>query len=337
MSVKATVLVAWIAVLLFPVSSRALEPGEGFVAVRGGKVWYRVVGRGGGTPLLVLHGGPGGRGCLLSGLAALADERPVVFYDQLGSGRSERPADKSLWQIERFVAELATVRNALDLQRVHILGHSWGSALAAEYLLTQRPTGVASVAFVGPLLSTPRWIADADRLRSTLPDYVQRVLTRNEQAGTTDSDEYKTASDVFYDRYLLLRKPEPRIADCEGSIFGEPVYLTMWGPSEFYATGNLRHYDQTARLAELKLPVLFLTGRYDEATPETVADFHRLVPGSDFVVLEKSAHMSMLDEPEQFMSVVRSFLRKADSLLSQGPPNNQMQRTRPAQGMEPRR
>jgi proline iminopeptidase len=85
----------------------------------------------------------------------------------------------------------------------------------------------------------------------------------------------------------------------------------MWGPSEFYSTGNLRDYDRTARLGELRLPVLFLTGRYDEATPETVADFHRLVPGSEFVVLENSAHMSMLDEPEKFMSVVRSNSRDA--------------------------
>jgi proline iminopeptidase len=91
----------------------------------------------------------------------------------------------------------------------------------------------------------------------------------------------------------------------------------MLGPSEFYATGNLKNYDRTARLAELTLPVLFLTGRYDEATPETVADFHRLVPGSEFVVLEHSAHWSMLDEPEQFISVVRSFLRRTDGHSSQ--------------------
>jgi proline iminopeptidase len=309
---KTIVLIAGAAVLLLHVTSRAQEPGEGFVTVPGGKVWYRVVGRGDGIPLLILHGGPGSHSCRLSGLAALADERPVVFYDQLGSGRSERPEDKSLWQIERFVAELAAVRSALDLQRVHILGHSWGSTLAAEYLLTRQPAGVESVTFVGPLLSTPRWIADAERLRATLPDYVQRVLARHEQAGTTDSDEYKTASEIFYDRYLLLRKPVPYIADCDGSVFGESVYHAMWGPSEFYSTGNLRDYDRTARLGELRLPVLFLTGRYDEATPETVADFHRLVPGSEFVVLENSAHMSMLDEPEKFMSVVRSFLRKAD-------------------------
>lgn len=289
-----------------------LRPGEGFVPVPGGKVWYRIVGGGTRTPLLVLHGGPGGQGCMLSGLGAMADERPVVFYDQLGSGRSERPTDQSLWRIERFVTELATVRRTLGLERVHLLGHSWGTMLAAEYLLTQRPSGVVSVVFAGPYFSTPRWIADANRLRATLPDYVQRVMARNEQAGTTDSDEYKTASEVFYDRYMYHRSPRPRVADCEGSVSGEPVYHAMWGPSEFYATGNLRNRDLTARLGELSLPVLFLTGRYDEATPETVGEFHRLVPGSELVILENSAHMEMLDEPEPFMAAVRSFLRRAE-------------------------
>lgn len=320
MAKKITVVAVGLAALLCPVASRALERGEGLLTMPGGKVWYRVVGHGGGIPLLVLHGGPGSGSCRLSGLAALGDERAVVFYDQLGCGRSDRPADTSLWQIERFVAELAAVRSALDLPRVHILGHSWGSALAAEYLLTLRPKGVASVIFSGPLLSTPRWMADADRLRATLPDYVQRVLIRNEKAGTTDSDEYLAAAEVFYDRYLLLRKPEPRIADCETSVFGESVYLTMWGPSEFYATGNLKNYDRTARLAELKLPTLFLAGRYDEATPETVADFHRLVPGSEFVVFERSAHWSFLDEPDQFMSVVRAFLSRVDGSGAMGRP-----------------
>ena len=172
-------------VLLLVSALGAFQLSEGFIEVPGGKVWYRVVGEGEQTPLLILHGGPGGRSCSFSGLGALGDERPVVFYDQLGGGRSERPEDDSLWRIERFVTELATVRSALDLDRVHILGHSWGSMLAAEYLLTEQPAGVASVIFSGPLLSTPRWIADTNRLRTTLPDYVQRVLAQHEEAGTT--------------------------------------------------------------------------------------------------------------------------------------------------------
>ena len=113
-------------------STPRLQPHEGFVAVPGGRVWYKVVGSGSGTPLLLLHGGPGATSHYLEPLSALGDERPVIFYDQLGCGRSDRPSDTNLWRVERFVEELKMVRQTLGLRRLHILGHSWGAMLAAE-------------------------------------------------------------------------------------------------------------------------------------------------------------------------------------------------------------
>src|SRR5262249_10200477 len=124
-------------------TQRAPVVREGKVAVEGGNVWYRIVGADKpGVPLLILHGGPGIPHDYLEPLDALANERPVVFYDQLGCGNSDRPKDKSLWTIEQFVDELAKVRAALKLDRVHILGHSWGTILAVEYMLKQKRDGV---------------------------------------------------------------------------------------------------------------------------------------------------------------------------------------------------
>jgi proline iminopeptidase len=88
----------------------------------------------------------------------------------------------------------------------------------------------------------------------------------------------------------------------------------MWGPSEFYATGSLKTYDVTPRLHELRVPVLFTCGRFDEATPATVASFQRLVPHARLAVFEHSAHLTMIDEPVRYASTVRAFLRRADSL-----------------------
>jgi len=110
-------------------------------------------------------------------------------YDQLGSGRSDRPSDPSLWRIDRFVEELAAIRKTLKLDRIHVLGHSWGAALVAEYLLNSKPAGIQSVIFAGPLLSTPRWIADARVLLTELHETVQQVIATHEQAGTTKSPE----------------------------------------------------------------------------------------------------------------------------------------------------
>jgi len=92
---------------------RVVSPDEGFIDVPGGRVWYRVVGKGPGTPLLLLHGGPGAPSYYLKPLAALGDERPVIFYDQLGCGRSDRPTDSTLWTIQRFIEELADLLQEL--------------------------------------------------------------------------------------------------------------------------------------------------------------------------------------------------------------------------------
>jgi pimeloyl-ACP methyl ester carboxylesterase len=100
---------------------------EGYIEVPGGRVWFRSIGEAADdrAPLLCLHGGPGFTHNYLEPLEALADRRRVIFYDQLGCGRSERPDDLSLWTVQRFVEEVAQVRAALGLERLHLFGSSW--------------------------------------------------------------------------------------------------------------------------------------------------------------------------------------------------------------------
>ncbi len=288
-----------------------LSPGEGYVDVPGGRVWYRIVGSGRATPLLVLHGGPGVPSYYLKPLAALADERPVVFYDQLGAGHSEAPADTTLWQVDRFVRELARVREELGISEVHILGHSWGSMLAVDYMLTQ-PLGVQSLVLASPALSVARWVRDADSLKATLPDSVQAIIAHHEASGTTDAAEYQDAVMEYYRRFLARKQPWSADIDSTFAQFNTDLYGYMWGPSEFAATGTLKDYDRTNRLPELGLPVLFTAGRYDEATPSTVAFFQRQVPGAELAILEASAHLTMQDEPEEYVRIIRDFLRRVE-------------------------
>ena len=115
---------------------------EGFLPFRGHKVWYRIVGKGeepGKLPLLCLHGGPGVPHDYLEPLEAMATGgRRAIFYDQLGCGNSDQPHDPSLWTVDLFVEEVGVVRRELGLERIHLLGQSWGGMLAMEYALTQQ-------------------------------------------------------------------------------------------------------------------------------------------------------------------------------------------------------
>ena len=284
---------------------------EGYIEVTGGQIWYKIVGEGDGVPLLLLHGGPGFPSEYLDPLGALADERPVVFYDQLGCGRSDRPIDARLWRLDRFVEEVGRVREALSLSRVHILGQSWGTMLAVDYALTQ-PGGLVSLILASPALSIRRWTQDARRLPSELPEDSLATLDAHEREGFTSCPEYRAALIDFYRRYICRMRPSQ--ASLERSFAGanQAVYQAMWGPTEFNVTGVLSTYERADRLPEITVPALFTCGRFDEATPDATAWYHSLLPGSKIRVFEKSAHQAHLEEPTQYVELVRAFLHQSE-------------------------
>lgn len=289
------------------------EPGQGFIDVPGGPVWYEVTGTGDGLPLVALHGGPGGTSCGFARLSALGSERPVIRYDQLGTGRSGRPDDLSLWTVERYVDELHEIRTSLGLREIHLLGHSWGGALAAAYVLDKGTDGIASLTLSSPLLSTPDWIADANYLRQQLPREVQNTLTEHEEAGSIDSEEYQEASKVFYARHVYGGDPLERPAACNGSGGSKLIYEYMWGPTEFYATGTLRDFDVTDRLSEIDVPVMFMAGEFDEARPIRMQEYAKLIPGSDIHIIKNAAHASLGRQPDEYRRVIEAFMDAAEA------------------------
>jgi proline-specific peptidase len=279
---------------------------EGFIEVPGGRVWYRSVGEGG-TPLLCLHGGPGFTHYYLEPLEALADRRQVIFYDQLGCGRSDRPRDTALWTVERFVEELAVVRNALGLGRLHLFGSSWGGMLAMQYVLDRRPE-LDSLILCGSPASMTRWVRDCDELLAAQPDEVRRVIRDHEQAGFTACPEYQAAILGFYREHVCRLSPWPPGLERSFAEAGYDVYTTMNGPSEFTVTGSLKTWDIMDRLPEITVPTLLVGGRYDECRPGHLEEMHRRIAGSRLVIIENASHLCFAEQPAEFTAVVNSFL-----------------------------
>jgi proline-specific peptidase len=296
---------------------------EGHVRFRGFKVWYRIVGEPeeeSKLPVLCLHGGPGGTYDYLEPLEALAGTgRRVIFYDQLGCGNSDQPHDQALWTVGLFVEELGVVRRSLGLDRLHILGQSWGGMLGMEYALS-RPGGLASLIAVSSPASMKLWVAEANRLREQLPPEVQRVLLEHERAGTTQDPAYQKAMMVFYQRHLcrLDPWPEPLLRTFTKMMKSPEVYHTMNGPSEFHVIGVIKDWDVTARLGEIDVPTLVISGRHDEATPALVEAVHRGIPGSEWVLFENSSHSVHLEEPAKFLEVVGRFLDGVETRRYEG-------------------
>lgn len=315
MKFKLFISVLSIAVLMAIIEScttKNLAPREGYIEVTGGKIWYRINGSGNGTPILLLHGGPGSSSYGLDTLKVLGKYRPVIFYDQLGCGRSTRIADTSLMTIERYVEELEQVRKALQLEDFYLYGHSWGPALGLDYYL-KYPNEVKALIFSSPLFSTDLWIKDADTLIATLPDSIQVIIRENEKNKTFNSDDYKNAVKLYYSKFLRRSEKKTSGTDSGSLYFGTNVYEFMWGPSEFTATGNLLNYDRVDRLSEVTVPTLLLTGQYDEARPSTVKYFHSLIPGSEFTVINNSGHATLRDNPKETIDRINQFLLKNDN------------------------
>lgn len=287
-----------------------LLPVEGLVDVPGGRVWTGSHGDGSATPLLVLHGGPGMPSYYLEPLAALAADRKVVFYDQLGCGRSERPDDASLWTIERSVAEVEAVRQQLGLGRVHVLGHSWGGFLALAYG-SRHGDDLASLVLSSPLVSTAGWMEDATELLGRLPLGVRATIEEHEVRGAFDEPAYVRATAVFNRRFLCNLDPWPEVLVRTLHELGEGPYRTMWGPSEFTQTGNLGGADLTSSLSGLRWPSLWIGGDQDEVAPSRLARFAEQASGRVEVV-EGGSHCVHLEQPERYLRVVGEFLAEVD-------------------------
>jgi len=289
----------------------ALGAGEARLAVDGGQIWYKKTGSGTGTPVILLHGGPGFSSFYLKPLEALGDDRVVVRYDQLGGGRSGPLTDTSKMTIAHFVNELDSLRASLGYDKVHVVGHSWGTILGYEYYKAH-PEHVVSLTLASAALDIPTWEKNARKLVTTLSDSSQRAIKLREVEKKFDAPDYQAAINEFYGKYVW-RHPVEADLDSTMKTANEAIYNYMQGPSEFTITGTLKQYDATPLLKTVKVPVLFTVGAFDEADPPTVKRHAQMTPGAKYAVIPDAAHIVQWDNPDETNRVVRDFLKSVDS------------------------
>jgi L-proline amide hydrolase len=286
---------------------------EGFVGFRGYRTWYRVAGDldSGRVPLLALHGGPGSTHNYFAPLEGLGPTRPVVLYDQIGCGNSDKPTDIE-WSVAVFREEVSAIREQLGLERIHLLGTSWGGMLALEHVLSGAE-GILSLVLSSTLARVDIWAEEQLKLRAALPADVVAVLDEHEAAGTFHDPEYERAMQVYLDRHLY-RGPKPR-EEMErwASERSTDVYEAMQGPNEWTITGALRGWDVRDRLGEIDIPTLVVRGRYDMCTEPIAAELVNGIRGAREVVFEESSHTPVLEESERYLAVIESFFEEAES------------------------
>ena len=288
-------------------TQKEIKNGEGFVNVTGGKIWYRVTGHGTQTPILMLHGGPGTPSYYLNPLSPLGKDRKVITFDQLGCGRSDAITDTTLMTIDNFIEQVNKLLTALQIDQVHLYGHSWGTMLGMDYYL-KYPQKVKSLILASPCLSVDLWESDADSLISTLTDSVQIILHDNIKGVPQDSATLAKAVAVYSNSFYTRKTPISGDIDSTNLATGWNVYNYMWGSNEFFALGTLRNYDRTQELPSIKVPTLYTCGDFDSATPKTVKYYQSLTPNSKLVVFKNAGHNTMHDKPEDNIRAISEFL-----------------------------
>jgi proline iminopeptidase len=256
-----------------------------------------------------LNGGPG-LACdyLREAHSCLVDRGfRVVAFDQLGTGRSSRPDDPALWTISRYVAETETVRRALGLGPVHLLGHSWGGWLAIDYALTH-PEALRSLILEDTVADMPHLIAELERLRAALGPETVAMMQRHEAEGTLDHPEYQAAITILNYRHVCRLDVWPAPVQRSLSGWNMGPYGTMQGPNEFLYTGNLKDWNRVPDLHRITAPTLITCGQHDELTPACALRMKLHLPNAEIKVFPNASHMPFYEEPGAYYPVLHAFL-----------------------------
>ncbi|KAJ2984706.1 hypothetical protein NUW58_g5920 [Xylaria curta] len=266
------------------------------------KTWYKIYGNLESRPgpaLIALHGGPGAGHEYLSPLIDIYEKYniPVIFYDQVGCGRSthfrDRMGDTEFWTFELFLKELDNLVDHLQLRAkgFYVFGQSWGGMLGGAYAALQ-PQGLRKLILSGAPASIPLLAKGAREL------------------GDHESEEFETAAKEFYARHVCRLDPYPDdvLRAFENLKDGPSVYVTMQGPSEFVIVGSFKDWEGWRDAHKIEAETLLLNGRYDEATDQCIKPWFSHIRRVKWVTLENSNHMAHFEERDRYIQLVGEFL-----------------------------
>lgn len=278
------------------------------------QVWTKKVGSGD-IKVLLLHGGPGFPHDYFECFEDFLPPSGIEFYyyDQLGCGNSDIPTDTSLWNMSRFVEEVEQVRQGLGLENFYLLGHSWGSMLAMEYL-DKYQNHVKAAALSNMTAGIKSYVAYTAQLR-------QKIFSKADLTKYDSLDKLQSYGSPEYQE-LLMTKLYGQVI-CQLNPWPEPlmrafkkanssIYIQMQGVDEFHVTGNFKNWEMWDRLPNIKVPTLVIGGMNDEMNPEDMKREGQLIPNSRTYLCPNGSHLSMYDDQQNYFNNLIAFLKDVE-------------------------
>ena len=292
---------------------------EGYISFGEFKTYWRAAGDLGSTkpPLLLLHGGPGSTHNYMELLDPLAERtgRAIISYDQLGCGNSYLDGRPELWKAQTWVDELDNLRHELGLERLHLLGQSWGGMLAITYLADRTQQGVCSVVLSSTLSSSQLWGSEQHRMARQLPTDEWEALQEVERTGLFEGEAYTKAVNHYMELHCADLGYGPEAPEClqRKKRSGREAYVTAWGPNELTPLGTLANWDYTERLCELELPALVISGTDDLCTPLLAKTMFDRLPNARWELMAGCRHMCFAYDTEHYCDLLAGWLAEHDN------------------------
>jgi len=283
------------------------------------EVWTKRIGNNPRLKLLLLHGGPGATHEYLEACDSYLPAAGVeyYYYDQLGSGWSDRPEEPALWELDRFVDEVDQVRAGLGLgdDNFVLYGHSWGGILAIEYALHHQHH-LRALVISNMMSSVPAYDAYAKEvLMPEMDPGVLGEIKALEESGATDDPRYmELLNQEHYVRHVLRMPvadwPEPVVRSF--ARINPAIYVPMQGPSELgvSADAKLARWDRTDDLANIRVPTLVIGARYDTMDPTFLEMMAGRAPAGRYLYCADGSHLAMYDDQVAYFDGLVQFLHR---------------------------
>ncbi len=275
--------------------------------IHGNEVFYTTHGQeqgGQGLPILFMHGGSGlDHTYFRPWLDALGDTAHLIYYDQLGNGRSSRPQSYEGIGLDTWADEADALRASLGYERIILFGHSYGSFIAQEYALRHgEHLGGLILSNTAPALDYPEVLAANAQAYGT-PEQAQIALGGLSDPAAVPDDEawrhiWMQILPMYFHRY------DPAI----GKAMDEATYYSVGAFAHGFAL--LTTFNTLERLSTISTPTLVLGSRHDWITPPQQGPerVHAALPNSRLVIFENSGHFPFIEEHDAYINTVREWL-----------------------------
>jgi len=284
-------------------------PINGLQAVNGTKLYYEIIGKG--TPLFVLHGSSGSHRYFLPYMEALSDEYQLFFYDQRGTGLSDGHLDLAAISIDQFVEDLEALRVAFGFEKISLMGHSWGAIIALAYALKYQ-AHLDHLILVDSIPVNDKFLIEFSK---TMQQRFQQLSPDAQHEWTTtctrpSAELSREAIDECNQLDAKLRFYNPaKAASVDWGIEENTLKNSQTVRALITSSFNRIQHDIDTTLPTVRVPTLIIHGDFDPIPLGSSEYLHQHIPGSQIVLISQSGHFPFIEQPEQFVAALRSFLR----------------------------